>query len=165
MTTYTGLNLFGMTISSTLGSLFGAIIHYYIGKIFHKDRLKAMISGKVGKILMLKEADIDRANDWFELKGQKTVFFCRFVPLIRSLISIPAGMSQVKMIRFLTYTTIGSLIWNIVVISLGMLVGSNWESILTIFDTYSHITVFVLGIASILFIYVFYKRKLRFKNN
>lgn len=70
-----------------------------------------------------------------------------------------------KMIRFLTYTTVGSLIWNIVVISLGMLVGSNWESILTIFDTYSHITVFVLGIASILFIYVFYKRKLRFKNN
>ena len=75
MTTYTKLSIFGMVVASTLGSLFGAIILYYIGKIFNKDRLKKIISGKLGKILRLKVSDIDNADNWFDNKGNKTVFF------------------------------------------------------------------------------------------
>lgn len=159
MTTYTKLNILGMVLAATLGSLVGAIALYYIGKIFNKDRLKKIISGKIGKILRLKSSDIDKADHWFDTKGNKTVFFCRFIPLVRSLISIPAGMSNMPMAKFLIYTIIGSLIWNLVLIVIGSIVGENWVSILNILDTYSHIVVFALAIICIVAIVIFYKRE------
>lgn len=159
MTTYTVLTIPGMLIASTLGSLLGAIVLYYIGKIFNKERLQKIISGKIGKILRLKNSDIEKADHWFDTKGQKTVFFCRFIPLIRSLISIPAGMSEMKMNKFITYTTLGSLVWNLVLIITGSIVGSNWESILVILDTYSNIVVLLFGIIFVIVITLFYKKR------
>ena len=159
MTTYTKLSIFGMVVASTLGSLFGAIILYYIGKIFNKDRLKKIISGKLGKILRLKVSDIDNADSWFDNKGNKTVFFCRFIPLIRSLISIPAGMSEMPMVKFLLYTLFGSLIWNTVLIIVGSVVGENWTKIVGILDTYSHIVVIILFIIVVIGIYFFYRKR------
>lgn len=162
MTTYTKLNIIFMIISSTLGSLIGAIVLYYIGKIFNKERLKKIISGKIGKILRLKNSDIDKADRWFDTKGNKTVFFCRFIPIVRSLISIPAGMSEMPIIKFLIYTIFGSLIWNTVLIITGKMVGNNWTKILTIFDTYSHIVLIIFIIIFIILITIFYKKR---KNN
>lgn len=159
MTTYTKLNIIFMIISSTLGSLIGAIVLYYIGKIFNKERLKKIISGKIGKILRLKNSDIDKADKWFDTKGNKTVFFCRFIPIVRSLISIPAGMSEMPIIKFLTYTIFGSLIWNTVIIITGKMVGNNWTKILTIFDTYSHIVLITFIILFIILITIFYKKR------
>ncbi len=157
MTTNTSLNVVFMIIAATLGSLLGAIVLYYIGKIFNKERLKRIVSGKVGKVLRLKEKDIDKADEWFDNKGNITVFFCRFVPIVRSLISIPAGMSEMPMLKFLIYTIVGSAIWNTVLIVLGNRVGENWESILGIFDRYSHIVVIVLIIIFVGFLIWFYK--------
>lgn len=159
MTTYTKLTIFGIIIFSTLASLFGAIILYYIGRIFNKERLKKIISGKVGKVLRLKESDIDSSNKWFDTKGQKTVFFCRFIPLIRSLISIPAGMNEMPMLRFISYTLLGSLIWNSILIIIGSIVGENWISILNVLDIYSKYIVILLGIALIVIVIMFYRRK------
>ena len=164
MTTYTRLNITGMIIASTLGSIFGAIILYYIGKIFNKDRLKKIISGKLGKILRLKVSDIDNADSWFDNKGNKTVFFCRFIPLVRSLISIPAGMSEMPMVKFLLYTLFGSLIWNTVLIIVGSVVGENWTKIVGILDTYSHIVVIILFIIVVIGIYFFYRKRSNKKN-
>ena len=124
MTTYTKLKIIGMVIASTLGSVVGALILYQVGKIFNKDRLKKIISGKIGKILRLKPSDIDASNHWFNTKGTKTVFYCRFIPVVRSLISIPAGISKMNMFTFLFYTILGSLIWNIVLIILGSILGN-----------------------------------------
>ena len=101
MTTYTELNIIGMIVAATLGSLAGAIVLYYIGRILNKERLKKIVSGKIGKVLRIKNEDIDKADHWFDTKGNKTVFFCRFIPIVRSLISIPAGMSQMPMGKFL----------------------------------------------------------------
>lgn len=159
MTTYSKLNIVGMIVASTLGSLFGAIVLYYVGKIFNKDRLKKIISGKLGKILRLKVSDIDKADSWFDNKGNKTVFFCRFVPLIRSLISIPAGMSEMPILKFIIYTVVGSLIWNAVLIIVGSIVGENWTSILNILNTYSHVVVILFAIIFIVGIYIFYKKR------
>ena len=161
MTTYTKLKVFGMVISSTLGSVVGALILYYIGKIFNKEKLKKIISGKIGKILKLKNSDIDKADKWFDTKGQKTVFFCRFIPIIRSLISIPAGMSEMPIVKFLIYTIAGSLIWNTILIIIGSVVGNNWTNIVSILDTYSNIVIVVLAIAFIIFIALFYKNRLK----
>ncbi len=160
MTTFTNMNIIGVIIASTLGSLLGAIILYYIGKILNKERLKKIITSKPGKLLRLTPEDIDKADDWFDKKGNKTVFFCRFIPVIRSLISIPAGMSEMPMKKFLIYTTIGSAIWNSTLTIAGSIVGENWTSILEIMDNYSHIAVIILGIIFISAIIIFYfKRK------
>lgn len=164
MTTYTKLSIFGMIVASTLGSLFGAIILYYIGKIFNKDRLKKIISGRLGKVLRLKVSDIDNADNWFDNKGNKTVFFCRFIPLVRSLISIPAGMSEMPMFKFLLYTLFGSLIWNTVLIIVGSVVGENWTKIVGILDTYSHIVVIILFIIFVAGVYFFYRNRSNKKN-
>ena len=159
MTTYTSLNIALMVVAATLGSLLGAIVLYYIGKILNKERLKKIVFGNVGKVLRLKEKDIDMADHWFDTKGNKTVFFCRFIPIVRSLISIPAGMSEMPMAKFLLYTTVGSAIWNTVLIVIGNRVGENWESILGVFDQYSHIVLILLILIFVLFIVWFYTKK------
>ena len=161
MTTYTKLNILGMVIASTFGSLIGALALYYIGRVFNKERLKKIISGKIGKVLRLKNSDIDKADHWFDTKGNKTVFFCRFIPIVRSLISIPAGMSKMPMLKFLVYTILGSLIWNLVLIVIGSIVGENWVSILNIFDTYSHLVVIVLAVVCITTVCFFYKKRVK----
>ena len=157
MTTKTSLNIVLMVLFATLGSLIGAIVLYYIGKILNKDRLKKMVSGKVGKILRVKTSDIDMADAWFDNKGNITVFFCRFIPIVRSLISIPAGMSEMPMLKFLIYTIVGSAIWNTVLIIIGNRVGENWETILKIFDRYSLVVVILLIIIFVGFVVWFYK--------
>ena len=157
MTTFSDMNIVGVIIASTLGSILGAIVLYYIGKILNKERLKKIITSKPGKIL--KPEDIDKADNWFDTKGNKTVFFCRFVPIIRSLISIPAGMSEMPMKKFLIYTTAGSLIWNAALTIAGSIVGENWTSIVDIMDQYSHIILVLLIIIFIVAVAVFYKKR------
>lgn len=159
MTTFTDMNVIGVIIASTLGSLLGAITLYYIGKILNKERLKKIITSKYGKLLRLTPEDIDKADNWFDTKGNKTVFFCRFIPLIRSLISIPAGMSEMPMKKFLIYTILGSAIWNTALTIAGSIVGENWTDILEIMDNYSHIIVILLAIAFLIAIIIFYKKR------
>ena len=159
MSTYTNMHIVGIIIASTLGSLVGAYVLYFIGKIFNKERLKKIVRGKIGKVLRLKEKDIDMADEWFDKKGNKTVFFCRFIPIVRSLISIPAGMSEMPLGKFTLYTVVGSLIWNTVLSIAGQTVGANWESILAIFEQYSHIAAVVLVILGVGAIVWFYSKK------
>lgn len=159
MTTYSKLGVPLMILFSTLGSVVGAIVLYYVGKILNQERLKKIVSGKVGKILRLKASDIEKADRWFDTKGNKTVFFCRFIPVVRSLISIPAGMSEMAMTKFLLYTTVGSAIWNTVLLVIGNRVGKNWKDILGIMDQYSHVVLILLIILFVAFlVYFFYFR-------
>lgn len=164
MTTYTKLNIIVMIISATLGSLIGALLLYKIGTIFDKEKLKILISGKPGRVLNLKNSDIDNANKWFSNEGQKTVFFCRFIPLIRSIISIPAGMNKMKISKFITYTLLGSVIWNLVLIIIGHIVGRNWKAILKIFKLYSRFALLLLFISLMILIIKYYKNKSKEQN-
>ena len=161
MTTTTKMTVLGVIIASTIGSLLGAIILYLVGRLLNKERLIKIVNGKIGKILRLKAKDIEMADRWFDEKGNLTVFFCRFIPIVRSLISIPAGMSEMNMPKFLIYTTIGSLIWNSVLVILGSIVGENWNTIVNIFDTYSNIALIILIILFFGFIIWFYKKKIK----
>ena len=164
MTTYTKLNIIVMIISATLGSLIGALLLYKIGTIFDKEKLKILISGKLGRVLKLKNSDIDNANKWFTNEGKKTVFFGRFIPLIRSIISIPAGINKMNISKFITYTLLGSVIWNLVLIMLGHIVGRNWKAILKIFKLYSRFSLLLLFILLIILITKLYKNKSKEKN-
>ena len=163
MTTKSKLTLVGVIIVSTIGSLIGAIILYLVGRLLNKERLIKIINGKIGKILRLSEKDILKADEWFSKKGTKTVFFCRFVPVLRSLISIPAGISGMNIPKFLIYTTIGSLIWNAVLSYMGMVTGENWEKILAVFETYSTVIKIILLIGVVVLIYIFYRKKQKTK--
>ena len=156
MTTYTSLNIPIMILAATLGSLLGAIVLYYIGKIFNKERLKRIVNGKIGKVLRLKASDIEKADKWFDTKGNKTVFFCRFIPIVRSLISIPAGMSEMPMQKFLLYTISGSLIWNAVLIIVGSIVGDKWETIVGYLDNFSNIILIILVIIFVVAMYYWF---------
>ena len=156
MTTYTSLNIPIMILAATLGSLLGAIVLYYIGKIFNKERLKRIVNGKIGKVLRLKASDIEKADKWFDTKGNKTVFFCRFIPIVRSLISVPAGMSEMPMQKFLLYTITGSLIWNTVLIIVGSIVGDKWETIVGYLDNFSNIILIILVIIFVVAMYYWF---------
>ena len=163
MTTYTSLHVVGGIISATIGSVVGAIILYLIGKLLNKERLISIVSGKVGKILRLKPKDIEKADKWFDERGNIAVFFCRFVPIVRSLISIPAGMSDMPIRSFLLFTTIGTLIWNTVLVILGSKMGENWTKIVDFISEYASITLVVLVIGFIAFIAWFYFGRLQKK--
>lgn len=163
MTTYTNLNIVGVIIFATLGSIIGAVALYLIGRILNRERLSKIVKGKIGKILFLKEDDIEKAYGWFDKRGYKTVFFCRFVPIVRSLISIPAGMSEMNVPKFLVYTTIGSLIWNTVLVVIGAALGDNWEKLVLVMDEYSNIALILIIILFIVIVFMFYKNKFKQK--
>ena len=138
------MNLLGVIIFSTLGSVVGAIILYYIGYVLNKDRFVKLVNSKLGKVLRLKQEDIDKSERTFDKNGNLTVLYCRFIPIVRSLISIPAGMNKMKLSIFIIYTTIGSLIWNAVLVSLGNLVGENYMVVAGVFSKYSKIILILL---------------------
>ncbi|MDF2607289.1 MAG: alkaline phosphatase [Bacillales bacterium] len=157
MTTSSDLNIFGVVLSATAGSLVGACALYRIGLLMDIERLEKVVD-RWGTILRLTREDIHKADNWFDNHGYITVFFCRLVPLIRSLISIPAGMSNMKFGLFLTLTTLGTFIWNIILVSLGASVGENWKEILTYFEIYSKV-IYLLIIVIILVIPRFFIKK------
>ena len=138
------MNLLGVIIYSTIGSLIGAIILYFVGYIFNKDRLIKIVRSRLGKILHLKEENIKKSDDNFNKNGNLTVLYSRFIPILRSLISIPAGMNKMNFSIFIIYTFIGSIIWNIVLVSLGKLVGENYMIVANIFSKYSKVILFLL---------------------
>ena len=161
MTTCTDLTFTGVVVSSTIGSLIGAILLYGIGWILSYDKLCRILSGKTGKILHLYPEDIDKAVSWFDKRGNYTVFFCRFIPIVRSLISIPAGCAKMKMLPFLLLTTAGSFIWNTVLVYLGALAGKSWNKIAGYMDTYSTIVLIILIIAVLSALYFFIKSRIK----
>ncbi len=160
MTTSSSLSVTGVVIASTLGSVFGALVLYGIGLGLDVDRLEKFIE-KWGHILKLSKSDIHKADQWFDKYGPWTVFFCRFIPFVRSLISIPAGMSNMNFGVLIILTTLGTFIWNIVLVNLGASVGGSWTEIVAYMDIYSNIIYVLLIIVFILFIAVMYKKKNR----
>ncbi|UNK19192.1 DedA family protein [Paenibacillus sp. N3/727] len=158
MTTYTDLTIPGVILAATLGSVIGAVILYGIGLLLDVERLEKIID-RWGHILRVKKEDIRRADAWFDKYGYWTVLFCRMVPLIRSLISIPAGMSNMKFGMFLLFTTLGTLIWNVLLVSIGAALGESWEDILAFMDVYSNIAYAVIAVAAIVFVVLFIRKR------
>lgn len=160
MTTYTNLSVFGLVVASSVGSVAGAIILYGIGLLLDVRRLEKIVE-KWGSILRLTKKDIHKANDWFSKYGAWTVFFCRFIPLIRSLISIPAGMAHMNFGIFVLLTTLGTVIWNVVLINIGAAVGGSWGTIVGFMDMYSNAVYIVLALLLIVFAVLFIRKRVK----
>ncbi|EBB5826279.1 alkaline phosphatase [Listeria monocytogenes] len=160
MTTVTSLNVVMVIIVATLGSVVGAILLYKVASYFGKERLTKIVL-KYGRILRPKESDIERAESFFLKYGSWAVFLCRMIPLIRSLISIPAGMTKMKMSRFLILTTAGSLLWNTVLIGLGAVLGESWNEIVVFMDSFSTIIYSVIAILVVVGLGFFFRARFK----
>lgn len=158
MTTYTKMNVPGVVIFSTLGSTIGALVLYGVGSSMTPDRLARFSESRLFKLLGFDKEEVERTMKWFEKKGKKAILFGRCVPIIRSLISIPAGMAQVPMMPFLLYTVIGSTVWNILLVSIGAMLGASWETVLIYLERYA-LVIRILLIGGITFWLVRYITK------
>lgn len=137
LTTCTRLTIIGVIASSTAASLAGAWLLYGLGRMISPAHMQKLISGKLAKRLGFQESEVGDTIAWFEKKGEKAVFFGRCIPIIRSLISIPAGMAGMKAGRFTVYTVAGSLLWDTMLVILGAMAGESWEIILRYTDACS----------------------------
>ena len=151
MTTYTRLTVPGVVIFSTLGSMIGALVLYWAGTVLNPERLETLTKGKLFKVLGFEKEDVDKTICWFDKHGKKAILLGRCVPIIRSLVSVPAGMAGINMPVFLAYTMIGSTIWNIILVSLGAILGASWEVVLVYIAKYSAFIKAVL-IAAVFFL-------------
>jgi len=159
MTTTTSLGIFGVIMASTAGSVAGAIILYYVGRWLSVERLEGVVE-KYGKWLRLKKQDLHKADAWFDRYGMWTVFFGRLIPVVRSLISIPAGMSGMRLKWFLLFTISGTLIWNAILVIVGAAVGENREAIMRQLELYSNVVYVILIVGAVAAVWYFlWKRR------
>lgn len=159
MTTNSDLSVLGVILAATGGSLAGAIVLYGVGLLLDVERLLKIID-RWGKYLHVKQEDILKADAWFDKHGYWTVLFCRMIPFIRSMISIPAGMSNMKFLIFLFFTTVGTLIWNSLLVGAGAMLGNSWEKVLDFMGIYSNIIyVILLFLAMVLLVYFTLKKR------
>lgn len=140
------MNFFLAVFAATVGSVVGALILYGIGYWFGEQRVRALIE-RWGKWLGFKESDVDKANEWFDKHGGKAVMLCRVVPIVRSLISIPAGLRKMSMVSFVLYTAIGSGVWNTLLIGAGWLLGDNWEEVEAYIGYFQYLVIAVVLVA------------------
>ena len=117
-----------MILAATIGSVVGALIMYWIAAVIGDERLHAF-TRRFGKWVQIREVDLTRAEEWFDRHATSAVLLGRCVPLIRSVVSIPAGIRRMKLVPYIAYTFAGSLVWNILLIGAGALLCDNWERV------------------------------------
>ena len=138
-TLHTNLGILGATFAATFGAYIGALILYVVGRFLNVDQLKRFANSKVGRIIRLKEDDIDKTASFFNKHGGWTILFGRCVPVIRSLISIPAGMTRYPLGKFSLLTIGGTLLWNFILINLGHYAGKAWRQMLVMIDEWLYV--------------------------
>ena len=129
LTHKTDMLLPGVIVAATAGSVVGAFVLYGIGRLLSRECLEHFFETRPMRLLGFKGEDIASAIGWFDKRGQLTVLICRCVPVVRSLISIPAGTAKMNPVRFTLYTLIGSAVWNTVLCTLGAGAGKAWHRI------------------------------------
>jgi membrane protein DedA with SNARE-associated domain len=116
----------GAVVAATVGSVIGAYFLYGIGRLLSEERLERFLA-TVGKFVGLKRKDVHKGFTWFERHGTAVVLFGRLIPVVRSVVSIPAGAEKMPLLKFTLLTAAGSLVWNIVWVSIGWGLGDQWE--------------------------------------
>ena len=145
------LSIWTLLIIATIASFIGLLILYYICRLISEDKLYRFVD-RHGKWMKLKSKDLKRANDWFKKYGAWAVFLCRFVPVLRVLITIPAGINRMNVIQFTTLSLIGTTIWNFALILLGRLLSDSFDALMNGIHTYSRIMYVIIIIAFIYFV-------------
>ena len=141
-------SVLGMIIAATIGSVVGAWALYGFSAAVGPLRLRAIVI-RYGAWIGFGGSDLDRAEDWFDRRSRSAVLICRCIPLIRSLISIPAGFRRMPLGTFTAFTLIGSLTWNSVLVTAGYLLADQWDKILDYTEPFQGVVVVILGVLAV----------------
>ncbi len=158
-----GLNIFLVVIFATLGADIGALVNYYLARWLGRPIVYRFADSRIGHICLIDREKVEHAEKYFREHGAESTFFGRLVPAVRQLISIPAGLSGMKMSHFLLYTTLGAGVWNSVLALLGYLIYhftdlKTTNDVYVLATKYSHeIGYVILGLAMIIVGVIIYK--------
>lgn len=143
----------GLILAASLGAVGGALILYYLAYWFGDHRLRWLIR-RYGKWFAVSEADLDKANEWFDRRGGLAVAICRVVPIVRSLVSLPAGLRRMNMVPFVTYTFIGATVWNTILVTAGYILGDNWDEVEHVVGYFQYVVILAAVAAVVWFIWI-----------
>lgn len=145
------LSLAGVFISGTVGALLGAVSIYFMGLKISESRARQWFK-QYGRYMLLSKDDFDRALKAFNRRGQSMVFIGRLLPTIRSLISLPAGIDEMNIPKFLFFSALGTGLWNLLLMGAGVWLGDNWQQILTIINRYELVVWVIFALLGAIFI-------------
>lgn len=152
------LTYVGVLVAATVGSVIGSLVLYYVARLFGWERID-LITKKYGKYIGVKQKDIDAAGDYFEKREKSFIFFGRFIPGVRSVIAIPAGLRGMNVRDFTILTTLGALVWNIVLVTAGYQLGAEYDRIEKYISPISKVMVALVVVGAAIWLY-----KVRQKN-
>jgi membrane protein DedA with SNARE-associated domain len=152
-------SLIGVTIVGAIGSVAGAFFFYGLGKWFDEKRVRYLLQ-RFGKWFLLSEDDFDVALKWFDKYDEYVIFFGRMVPIVRSLISVPAGLANMHIGKFTLYTAVGTALWSFVLAYAGRMLGENWSMVADFIDQYE---TFVLAACAVAVVVFFVNRLLKLR--
>ena len=138
-------------LAGVVGTMLGALPWYYLGKLVGEENLKRL-ANKYGKWISVSSRDIEKADNWFDKRGEKAVFFGRLVPGVRTLISLPAGISGMQLVPFLLYSTLGTTLWVVLLTYSGYLLGNNYHIVEEYIGPVSKIVFVALIVAFVVWI-------------
>lgn len=151
------LLLIGVIIAGCIGSLLAAALLYWVGYQFKHEHIYRFVD-RYGQYLFIKRIDIEQSLNWFEKHGHKIVFFGRMIPAVRSLISIPAGMSRMPFWKFMFYSGLGTIIWTSFLACVGFYFGENQALMQQIFSQVGYI---IIAIVIVVLGWILYRRHQR----
>ncbi|RLP85099.1 DedA family protein [Micromonospora sp. CV4] len=139
-------NVVLVVVAATVGSLVGALVLYWLGAALGEERLKRWLD----RIPLVDRDDLEKADEWFERHGRWAVLIGRVVPVVRSLVSVPAGANRMPLGEFILLTTIGSGVWNALIVGAGYALGSRWQDVERYSDWFNYgiVAVFVVMVAT-----------------
>lgn len=143
------MSLFGITVVGVVGNLVGSWIAYFVGAKGGKPFLE-----KYGKYFFISPGRLDMAHEWFDKYGHEAVLISRVLPIIRTFISLPAGIAEMDIKKFSLYTVVGSIPWVLALAYVGVLLGPNWN---TIEGYFHYMDIAVVVVVLVLIIYLIYK--------
>jgi membrane protein DedA with SNARE-associated domain len=147
----TGFTLLGVTVIGAIGSVAGAFFFYGLGKWFDESRVRFLLR-RFGKWFLLSEDDFDVAMSWFDKYDEYVIFFGRMVPIIRSLISVPAGLANMHVGKFTFYTAIGTALWSFLLAFAGRMLGAQWALVSEYIDRYEGAVIVIVLLVGAIFV-------------
>ena len=154
------LHIVGVIVAGCLGSLIAAAVLYWVGYKFNHATIFSFVD-RYGKYLFLKSTDVQKSLQWFEQHGHRIVFAGRMIPAVRSLISIPAGMSRMPFWKFMLYSSLGTIIWTTFLAYVGFYFGENQALMHQIFSQVGYIILIIVALVAGGLIYRRQQRKMK----
>ena len=140
-------NFWIVVLFGTIGNLVGSLLAYFLGVWGEESVVRKMLV-KYGKCILISEHEYDRSEQWFRKHGEIIVFVSRILPVVRTFISLPAGVAKMNLTRFIVYTSVGSCIWSYMLTKIGVVLGSNWQSLEGYFHKFDNVlvTIFLVSV-------------------